>query len=98
MASESEVVVMLRNDEPHLTAAERKKVVDARASQLQDNEPTFLPDLVRRIGDEADVALKELHAGFLGDFLVNRRYPSEPDGTPRMYSIRVSELKLKQNY
>jgi hypothetical protein len=92
------VIIRVRNDEPHLTAPERLVVVDVRAGQLADNGPTYLANCVRRLDDEADIALKELYCGFLDDFVIWRRYPNLPGGQKQYLGVRVGDLVLKSDY
>jgi DNA-directed RNA polymerase subunit K/omega len=78
---------------PFITKFEHAVIIATRAQQLEDNFPTLLTNVERYLGDEMDLAWKELHCGLLDSYSVRRPYP---EGDP--LDIFVGHLKLKRDY
>ena len=92
---------------PCLTRQERSVVVCARALELSRGAPPrlerFCVEGARAIDDEATIAVAELHAGALADYVVTRSVPScsVELATGVLYQevrVRVGQLRLKRDY
>lgn len=91
--------IVVKNLFPYITTNERAAIITVRTSQLSDDAPTLLPNYPRnRLCDEMDIAAKELHNGYLDDWLLMRRFPKTSNGENVHLCVRVGDLKLKRNY